>query len=93
MVYFVYILENSLTKMLYIGFTKNLKRRLFEHKKGKSNFTRNNKADGDWRLIYFEGYCNQKDAQSREVFLKGGSGRNYIKKQLKNYFLGNRMPG
>lgn len=72
--------------MLYIGFTENLRRRLDEHKNNKSSFTRKNKKDGIWGLIYFEAYLDRKDAQGREKFLKGGSGRNYLKRQLKNYF-------
>ena len=86
MVYYVYVLQNSDTKMLYVGFTRDLKRRLLEHKNSKSTFTRKNKKSGEWKLIYFEGYCNQKDAEGREKFLKGGSGRKYLNKQLKNYF-------
>lgn len=87
MVYYVYVLRNSQTKMLYIGFTLNLRRRIIEHQKGKSLFTRQNKSIGQWKLIYFEGYPNKKDAEGREKFLKGGSGRNYLKHQLKNYFI------
>jgi putative endonuclease len=86
MIYFVYVLQNSKTGMLYIGFTANLKHRVSEHKEGKSLFTRKNRKEGKWKLIYFEGYPNKKDAESREKFLKGGSGRNYLKKQLHNYF-------
>ncbi len=73
--------------MFYVGFTTNLKRRISEHKTGKSLFTRKNKKGGEWRLIYFEGYVDKKNAISRERFLKGGSGRKYLKKQLRNYFL------
>lgn len=91
MVYFVYVIQNSETKMLYIGFTGNLKQRITEHQEGKSLFTRKSRKNGQWKLIYFEGYSNKKDAMSRERFLKGGSGRNYLKKQLKNYFLDNNM--
>jgi len=71
--------------MFYIGFTIDLKRRLKEHLEGKSLFTRKNRKEGKWKLIYFEGYTNKKDAEGREKFLKGGSGRKYLKKQLKNY--------
>jgi len=86
MVYYVYVLRNTGTGMMYIGSTSNLKRRFLEHQEGKSLFTRKNKKGGKWQLVYFEGYPNKADAKSREKFLKGGSGRNYLKKQLKNYF-------
>ena len=82
--YFVYVLRNKNDKSLYIGYTANLKRRIFEHKNGKGG--RTTKAKLNWSLIYFEGYLDQRDALGRERFLKGGSGRKYINKQLL-YFL------
>ncbi|MCD6429180.1 GIY-YIG nuclease family protein [bacterium] len=80
MFYYVYVLRNTNTGMFYIGMTSNLKRRLEEHKKGKSLFTRKNRKRGRWKLIYFEGYLEKKDAEGREKFLKGGSGRKYLNK-------------
>ena len=83
MYYYVYVLQNLDDKSLYIGFTTNIKQRLSDHQSGKgSTVTRKKK---NWELIYFEGYKNKKDALSREKFLKGGSGRKYINKQLYNY--------
>ena len=76
--YYVYVLYNVHTGMFYIGMTSNLKRRLKEHKEGKSTFTRRNRKNGRWILIYFEGYRSKEDAEGREKFLKGGSGRKYL---------------
>ena len=85
--YFVYLLENKYDKSWYIGYTSDLKKRLQEHQNGYGGRTTSLKKG--WKLIYFETYINQKDALGREKFLKGGSGRKFIKKQLKNYFLEN----
>jgi predicted GIY-YIG superfamily endonuclease len=38
---------------------------------------------GHYQLIYYESYRNKADALGRERFLKGGSGRKYLRKQLK----------
>ena len=57
---YVYILKNSSTKRVYIGYTKNLKRRLIEHKK----------EDNDIELVYYEAYNNEKQARLRERRLK-----------------------
>lgn len=81
--YYVYVLENQNDKSLYIGYTKNIKQRLREHIKGYGCRTTSLKKD--WKLIYFEGYIIQKDAIGREKFLKGGSGRRYLYKQLRHY--------
>lgn len=82
--YYVYLLENKNDKSWYIGFTSNLRRRLQEHQEGRGG--RTTKIKKDWKLIYFEGYLEKTDATGREKFLKSGSGRKYIKKQLANYF-------
>lgn len=82
--YFVYVLYSKLEKHFYIGFTKNLKKRLNQHLHKEVYSTKNILP----KLIYFEGYINQDDALGREKFLKGGSGHKYLKKQLKNYLVG-----
>lgn len=81
--YFVYLIENQNDKSWYIGFTSNLKQRIEEHQSGRGG--RTTKLKNNWKLIYFEGYINKQDAVGREKFLKSGSGRKYIKKQLTNY--------
>lgn len=82
--YYVYVLENQDDKSLYIGFTANLKQRLFYHDNGKGG--RTTKSKKNWKLIYFEAYIHKSDALGREKFLKGGSGRKYHKKQLRHYW-------
>ncbi|MFQ5661809.1 MAG: GIY-YIG nuclease family protein [Candidatus Paceibacteria bacterium] len=81
--YYVYVLQNQNDKSLYIGYTTNLKRRLLEHNESRGG--RTTKLKKDWKHIYFEGYLNKQDALGREKFLKGGSGRKYLYKQLANY--------
>lgn len=87
--YYVYILENQNDESWYIGYTADLKRRLFEHQNGKGG--RTTRIKKDWILIYCEVYLNKKDATGQELFLKSGSGRKYIKKQLTNY-LNRKIP-
>lgn len=87
--YHTYVIQSQKDKSHYIGFTeRNPLSRLEDHNRGKVPSTKNKKL---WDLIYYEGYKDKKDALSREKFLKGGSGRKYLKKQLKNYLLKNKM--
>lgn len=86
LMYWVYILESQMDKSWYIGYTSNLKKRLNEHQSGYGSKT--TKIKDDWGLIYCEGYKNKKDAEGRERFLKSGSGRKFLKNQLKNYLSG-----
>jgi putative endonuclease len=76
------VLQDKLDKSLYVGFSSNLKQRIADHLSSKGGYTRHK---NNWQLIYFEGYLNKKDALSREKFLKSGSGRRYLNKQLNNF--------
>lgn len=87
--YFVYILESVIDKSWYIGYTPGSPfERLKKHNLGRSYYT---KRKLPWKLIYFEGYLNRTDATGREKFLKSGSGRKFLKKQLKNYLRENKV--
>ena len=68
----------------YIGSTNNLKRRLNEHRPGKTCTTYRMK---DFKLVYCEICLSKKDAQNRERQLKTGFGRGYLRKRIKNYLL------
>ncbi|MDO8729320.1 MAG: GIY-YIG nuclease family protein [bacterium] len=80
--YWVYVLDCP-DKSWYIGYTSNLKKRLIEHQSGYGSET--TKKKNGWKLIYCEGYLDIQDAKGREVFLKSGSGRKFLKRQLGNY--------
>lgn len=81
--YCVYVLQSKIDASLYTGFTTNIKARLIDHNKGLNISSSKLKP---WKLIYFEAYDNKEDALNREKFLKSGSGKHYLDKQLKNYF-------
>ena len=83
--YYVYVLFLKKDKKFYTGYTKNLKLRLERHKNKKIESTKNR---GVFKLIYFEGCLNQKDATHREKYLKTYLGRFFLKKRLKSYLTG-----
>ena len=83
MYYFVYFLESiNNPNRHYIGFTKNLKKRLFRHNDGLVKSTSKFRP---WKIVYAEAYLEKKDAINREKFLKSGSGWKFLKKQIKHY--------
>ena len=78
MFYFVYMLKSkSIKPVTYIGYTKNLKKRINLHNTGKgAKFTRGRQ----WTLIYKEKFQSKKEAISREYYIKNNrSLRNKIK--------------
>ena len=69
MSFYVYILCNFKKKKLttYVGYTKDIKKRLKLHNKGKgAKFTRGRQ----WKLIYKETFETKKEAISREYYIK-----------------------
>ena len=84
MFYYVYILQFKNSKELYKGYTKDLKLRFEQHKKGQVESTKNK---GPCKLIYFEACLNQQDATHREKYLKKYLGRLFIKNRLKSYLI------
>jgi len=68
MAYYVYILASKRNGTLYIGFTNNLARRVFEHRNDMiEGFTKNY---GVHRLVYYEVFGEASAAITREKRLK-----------------------
>ena len=82
--YYTYVLllnNNGSNNKFYIGATNDLKERILRHKsKGVKTTKKFNKID----LVYYEACRNKTDALKREMQLKTGFGRGYIKKRLEN---------
>jgi putative endonuclease len=81
--FYVYVLHSLEDRGLYIGFSTDLRRRMAEHKQRASFAT---KHRGPWKLIYYEAYIDRQNAEGRERYLKSGSGRRFLRQQLRRYF-------
>ncbi len=69
MQYYVYILTNWNNKVLYIGMTKDLNRRIYEHQNELTDgFTKKYHVH---KLVYFETTTDVYSAISREKQIKG----------------------
>ena len=70
MPYFVYLIVSKLKnkkKLSYVGYSKDLKKRLNLHNSGKgAKFTRGKK----WKLVYYEKYDSKSEAMKNEYILK-----------------------
>ena len=78
MSFYVYMLKSISKKpVTYVGYTKNITKRIKLHNSGKgAKFTRGRK----WNLIYKEKYSTKNQAISREYYIKKNRAlRNLIK--------------
>lgn len=80
--YYVYILLSLKDGKWYTGYTGDLKKRIKEHNNGQNYSTKHRRP---FKLIYFEGCINEKDAKAREKYLKSGMGKRYLRNRLKRY--------
>ena len=82
MSYYVYMLKSLGEKpVTYVGYTKDLKQRVFLHNNGKgAKFTKGRR----WKLIYKEILKSKNKAISREYYIKKNRAlRNNIKNKHK----------
>ena len=76
--YYVYVLRSAKFERNYVGFTKNLAKRLRQHNAGNNKST---KPYLPWVVMFFETFPSKEEALKREKFFKTGKGREYIKKR------------
>jgi len=80
--FYVYVLQSEKDKKFYTGYTHDVNSRVKQHNAGKVEST---KSRLPFKLIYWEGCLNQKDALHREKYLKTAWGKRYLKIRLKHY--------
>ncbi len=68
MKYYVYLIVSHKKKLLsYVGYTKNIKKRISLHNSSKgAKFTRGRK----WKVIYKKSYNTKSEAMKNEYLLK-----------------------
>ncbi|MDQ7778805.1 MAG: GIY-YIG nuclease family protein [Planctomycetota bacterium] len=74
----VYVLEGN-DNRLYVGSTRQLQERLESHKMGR---VRSTKGRRPVRLVHQEEYDTYTEARRRELYLKTGTGRNWLSRIL-----------
>ena len=79
--YFVYAIYSDSRNYLYVGLSDNVERRLREHNSGKNRTTRPYRP---FRLIHMESFNSRSEARAREIILKSGQGKEFLKSLIKN---------
>lgn len=83
--FYVYILKSKKDNKLYIGWTKDLKRRVGEHNNGEVFSTKSRRP---FELKYYEAFSKESDAKEREFSLKkDGKALAQLKRRITNSLL------
>ena len=77
--FYTYVLKSEKDKKLYVGFSKDLRKRIDEHNNGLVPATKNRYP---LVLIYYEACTDKKSALAREKYFKTGFGRRFLKNRL-----------
>jgi putative endonuclease len=78
--YCVYVLFSEKDKLLYIGYTTNLEKRLEYHHSGRSKST---SCRRPLIHIFSEFYLFEQDAMKRELYFKTSAGRRALSLMLR----------
>lgn len=77
--FYTYVLKSEKNDIFYTGSTKDLRKRLKQHNYGQSTYTKNR---GPFKLIYYEACLDESRVKARELFLKSGMGKRYLRQRL-----------
>ncbi len=80
--FYTYVLKSKTNGKWYTGSTNDLRKRLKQHNDGKSSYT---KKFRPYEIIYYEACNNEQDARSRELYLKSGMGKRFLKNRLRHF--------
>jgi putative endonuclease len=72
----VYAIRSLSRNYVYVGLTSNLARRLNQHNSGHNKTTR---AYAPFRLIHSESFPSRPQAREREIQLKSGLGKEFLR--------------
>lgn len=77
--FFVYVISSKIRKYIYVGLTNNVSERILRHNNGREKTT---KPYAPFELILTESFSTRIEARKREIQLKSGSGKEWLKKEF-----------
>jgi len=81
--HYVYVLKSLNKDFVYVGVTRDLKRRFKEHNNKEELST---KHYAPFNLIFYEAYISKEDTRRRERYLKTTKGKTTLRAMLKDTF-------
>ena len=74
--YIVYAIQSEIDGRIYVGFSQDVEQRIKWHNQGK---TKSTKGYRPWKLIYIEKVKDRPAARKRELYLKSGCGKEFLR--------------
>lgn len=81
--FYIYILKSQKNASFYIGFCKDIKKRVKQHNAG---LVRSTKRYIPWNLMYSEIYKTLREARKRELQIKSWKNREAVENIINNNF-------
>ena len=75
--WFVYVIRSA-EGLSYVGMTRDIEKRLYQHNSGMSRWTRRGSG---WKLIYHETFSSSAEARAREKYFKNNAGREWLQRR------------
>lgn len=80
--FFIYILQSEIDNSFYIGYSKDVDRRLKQHNEGESNYTSRKMP---WKIVYVEKAETKFIALKREKFLKNQKSKDFYNRLINSW--------
>ena len=77
----MYILQSKKTLSYYVGYSRDVQRRLAEHNRGKVAST---KPRAPYEVVYTEPFADEVEARQRERFIKRQKSRKYVEQLVRH---------
>ncbi|MFH1093943.1 MAG: GIY-YIG nuclease family protein [Candidatus Omnitrophota bacterium] len=78
---YVYVIYSASEDRFYIGYTKDIKRRIAEHEAGRNHTT---SRYAQRKVIFYEAFFTESDARRREEYFKTTKGRKALRIMLRD---------
>jgi putative endonuclease len=74
--WYVYAIRSQIKNYIYVGLTSDINKRVQQHNKGKEKTTRPYRP---FDLIHSEAFSSRAKARKREIYLKSGIGKEFLR--------------
>ncbi len=77
--FYTYVLKSKKDNRLYVGLSRDLRKRLVRHNKGLVPSTKHRRP---LELVYYEACLDEERSVKRERYFKTGFGRRFLKNRI-----------